>query len=64
MIMEMHNRDKRYGNIETHNFIHPQALPQPPTTTPRDFAGYTRFYILKFNIEIKRQRQKSKELHL
>ena len=35
VIMEMHNRDKRYGkhqmrrNIETHNLIHPQALPHP-----------------------------------
>ena len=35
-----------------------------PTTSPRDFAGYIRFYILKFNIKIKNQRQKSKELHL
>ena len=66
----MHNRDKRYGkpemrrNIETHKFIHPQALPHSPTTSPRDFAGHTRFYILKFNIETKSQRQKSKELHL
>ena len=40
-------------NIETHNFINPQALPHPPTTSPRDFAGYIYFYILKFNIKIK-----------
>ena len=36
MIMEKHNIDKYDGkheirkNIETHNFIHPQALPHPP----------------------------------
>ena len=51
-------------NIETHNFIHPQALPHPPTTSLRDFAGYTRIYILNINIEISSQRQKIKELHL
>ena len=38
-------------NIENHNFIHPQAFPHPPTTSPRDFAEYTRFYILKFKVK-------------
>ena len=57
----MHNGDKRYGkqlmrrNKKPHNFIHPQSLPHPPTTSPRDFSGYTHFCILKLDIEIKSQ---------
>ena len=48
----MHERDKRYGkhlirrNIDTHNFIHPQALPHTPTTSLRNFAGYTHIWVI------------------
>ena len=70
MIMEIHNRDKRYGKhkiwryIETNNFIHPQAsrIRRPPPLGI--FLGTHVFYILKSNIKIHSQRQKSKGLHL
>ena len=47
-------------NKETHNFIHPQALPHPPTTSPRDFAGYTRFYIYRNLIFLLKVKDKKK----
>ena len=50
--MEMHNRDycftipylKEVIIMKVHIFCHPQALLHPPTTTPRDFLGYTCAY--------------------
>ena len=47
-------------NVETQKFINPQALPHPLTTSPRDFAGYTCFYTLKFNFKIKVKDRKAK----
>ena len=39
--------------MKVHIFCHPQALPHPPTTSPRDFAWYTCFYVLKINFKLK-----------
>ena len=41
---------KKVLGIKTYNFFHPQALLHPPTIPPRDFAGFTCFYVLKLNI--------------
>ena len=40
---------------ETNNSTHPQALLHPPTTSPRDFAGYTHFLyrILILKLKVK-----------
>ena len=48
----MHVRDycyaipysKAVSNMKVHFFCHPQALPHPLTTTPRDFVGYACVY--------------------
>ena len=38
-----------YKQNQTHIFIHPQALPHPPTTTPRNFVGYKRISVLNLD---------------
>ena len=38
--------------MKVHIFLHPQALPHPPTITPRDFVGYTCVYEPKYKQKV------------